>query len=156
MKTISAKESEIERKWHLIDADGLVLGRLATAVAKLLRGKHKTIFTPHVDCGDNVIIINAEKVHLTGTNKMTQKMYYRHTGYPGGIKGLSAEETLNGRYPEKVIEKAVERMITRNILGTKQMKKLHIYAGATHPHEAQKPEVFDLASMNRKNKRSVK
>ncbi|MGD9638574.1 MAG: 50S ribosomal protein L13 [Alphaproteobacteria bacterium] len=156
MKTISAKETEIERKWYLIDADGLILGRLATTVAKLLRGKHKTLFTPHVDCGDNVIIINAEKIHLTGNNKAKQKFYYRHTGHPGGIKGVSAEAVLGGKYPERVIEKAVERMITRNSLGAKQMGKLHIYAGAVHPHEAQKPEVFDLASKNRKNVRSVK
>ena len=156
MKTISAKESEIDRKWYLIDAEGLILGRLATTVAKLLRGKHKTIFTPHVDCGDNVIIINAEKIHLTGTNKLSQKTYYRHTGFPGGIKGASAEAVLSGKYPERVIEKAVERMITRNPLGTKQMKKLHIYAGAEHPHAAQKPENLDVASLNRKNARSVK
>lgn len=156
MKTISAKESEIERKWHLIDADGLVLGRLASTVAKLLRGKHKTIFTPHVDCGDNVIIVNADKVHITGNNKAIQKMYYRHTGYPGGIKGESAASILAGKYPERVIVKAVERMITRNPLGEKQMKKLHVYAGATHPHTAQKPEKFDFASLNRKNVRSIK
>jgi large subunit ribosomal protein L13 len=147
----SAKPAEIEKKWILIDADGLVVGRLATIVANRLRGKHKPNFTPHVDCGDNVIVINADKVRFTG-RKATQKMYYRHTGYPGGIKEVRADKVLEGRFPERVLEKAVERMIPRGPLGRQQMRNLRIFKGAEHPHEAQKPEVLDVAAMNRKNK----
>ena len=154
MKTYSAKPSEIEKKWLVIDADGVVLGRLAAQVARLLRGKHKPTFTPHMDCGDNVIVINAEKVRLTG-NKTADKVYYWHTGYPGGIKERTAGQILDGKHPGRVIEKAVERMITRNRLGRQQMKNLRVYAGAEHPHEAQKPELVDLASWNPKNKRSA-
>ena len=154
MKTYTAKASEIEKKWVLIDADGVVLGRLASQVAKILRGKHKPTFTPHMDCGDNVIVINAEKVHLTG-KKASQKVYYRHTGYPGGIKQAIAGEILSGEHPERVIVKAVERMITRSPLGRQQMKNLRVFAGTEHPHEAQQPEVLDLAAMNPKNKRSA-
>ncbi len=154
MTTISAKEAEIERKWYVVDADGLVLGRLATVLAMRLRGKHKALFTPHVDCGDNIIVINAEKVRLTG-RKMQQKRYYRHTGHPGGIKDTSPEKVLSGKFPGRVIEKAVERMITRSPLGRQQMRKLHIYAGPEHPHAAQQPEVLDVAAMNPKNKRSA-
>ena len=154
MKTYSAKPSDIERKWHVIDADGLVLGRMATVIATRLRGKHKTTFTPHIDCGDNIIVINAEKVKLTG-NKRTDKTYYWHTGYPGGIKSRTAGVILDGNHPERVVEKAVQRMISRNPLGRKQMKKLHVYAGADHPHDAQQPEVLDVAAMNSKNKRSA-
>jgi len=153
MKTYSAKPAEVEKKWVLIDADGVVLGRLASVVATRLRGKHKPTFTPHVDCGDNVIVINAEKVKLTG-RKQADKVYYRHTGYPGGIKEARAGEILEGKYPHRVITKAVERMISRNPLGRKQMKNLRVYAGSEHPHEAQKPEALDLAAMNPKNKRS--
>ena len=153
MKTFSAKPAEVEKKWVIIDAEGVVLGRLASIVAMRLRGKHKPIFTPHVDCGDNVIVINAGKVRLTG-NKLADKTYYRHTGYPGGIKEARAGAILEGRFPERVVIKAVERMITRNRLGRKQMKNLRVYAGAEHPHEAQNPEVLDVASMNPKNKRS--
>ena len=153
MKTYSAKPAEVEKKWVLIDADGLVLGRLASIVAMRLRGKHKTTFTPHVDCGDNVIVINAEKVHLTG-KKLSDKVYYRHTGYPGGIKEVRAGAILEGKHPERLVIKAVERMISRNRLGRAQMKNLRVYAGTEHPHEAQNPEVLDVAAMNPKNKRS--
>jgi large subunit ribosomal protein L13 len=152
--TRSIKPAEVEKKWHLIDAEGLVVGRLATIVAKLLRGKHKASFTPHVDCGDHVVIINADKVKFTG-NKTQQKTYYKHTGYPGGIKGVTAEKVLDGRFPERVLEKAVERMIPRGPLGRQQMKALHLYNGTEHPHEGQKPEVLDVAAMNRKNKANV-
>ena len=154
MKTFSAKPTDIDRKWYVIDADGLVLGRLATVVATRLRGKHKPMYTPHMDCGDNVIIINAEKVAMTG-NKRRDKVYYWHTGYPGGIKSRTAGAILSGNHPERVVEKAVERMISRNPLGRQQMRKLHVYAGAEHPHEAQQPEVLDVAAMNPKNKRSA-
>ena len=153
MKTFSATPSDIEKKWILIDADGVVLGRLASQVAKILRGKHKPSFTPHMDCGDNVIVINADKVKLTG-KKLTDKKFYWHTGYPGGIKERTMGQILEGDYPERVVVKAVERMITRNRLGRQQMKNLRVYAGAEHPHEAQQPEVLDLKAMNPKNKRS--
>ncbi len=152
MKTYSAKPSDIERAWCVIDAEGLVLGRLAAVIATRLRGKHKPLFTPHIDCGDNIIVINAEKVRLTG-RKRADKVYYWHTGYPGGIKGRTAERILDGKHPERVLIKAVERMISRNPLGRAQMRKLHVYKGAAHPHEAQKPEVLDVAAMNPKNKR---
>jgi len=153
MKTYSAKPSEIEKKWLLVDANGVVLGRLASIVANVLRGKHKPSYTPHMDCGDNVIIINAEKVKLTG-NKLKDKVYYWHTGYPGGIKERRAGEVLAGRFPERVITTAVERMIPKGPLGREQMRNLKVYAGATHPHEAQQPQVLDIASMNPKNTRS--
>lgn len=152
MRTYTAKPSEIEKKWVLIDAEGLVLGRLASIVAKILRGKHKPTFTPHMDCGDNVIIINAEKVKLTG-NKRNQKTYYWHTGYPGGIKSRTADKLLDGAHPERVITKAIQRMITRNPLGRQQMSNLRVYAGTEHPHEAQQPEALDVAAMNPKNAR---
>ena len=154
MKTFTATPSDIEKKWILIDADGVVLGRLASQVAKILRGKHKPSFTPHMDCGDNVVVINAEKVKLTG-NKARDKVYYWHTGYPGGIKERTAGQILDGEHPERVILKAVERMITRNRLGRQQMKNLRVYAGSEHPHEAQQPETLDLQAMNAKNKRSL-
>ena len=154
MKTYSAKASEIEKKWFVIDADGVVLGRLATQVATILRGKHKTTFTPHMDCGDNVIIINAEKVALTG-RKLSDKKYYWHTGYPGGIKERTAGQILEGKFPDRVVSKAVERMITSNRLGRQQFKNLRVYAGSEHPHEAQQPEVLDIAARNPKNKRSA-
>ncbi len=149
--TRSIKPAEVEKKWHLIDADGLVVGRLAAIIANLLRGKHKPSYTPHVDCGDHVIVINAEKVRFTG-NKRAQKVYYRHTGYPGGIKGVTAEKVLDGRFPERVLGKAVERMVPRGPLGRDQMRALHLYAGADHPHAGNQPELLDVASMNRKNK----
>ena len=138
----------------MIDADGVVLGRLASEVAKIIRGKHKPTYTPHIDCGDHVVIINAEKVHLTG-RKRENKVYYWHTGHPGGIKGRTAAKILDGAHPERVIEKAVERMVPRGPLGRDQMRKLRVYAGAEHPHEAQQPAVFDFASRNPKNKRTA-
>jgi large subunit ribosomal protein L13 len=154
MKTFSAKPAEIQKKWVVIDAKGLVVGRLASIVALRLRGKHLPIFTPHVDCGDNVIIINAEKVVLTG-RKRQQKIYYHHTGFPGGIKERSANFILEGRFPERVVEKAVQRMLPRGPLGRQQFGNLRVYGGATHPHEAQAPTVLDIAAMNRKNVRSA-
>lgn len=154
MKTYSAKPSEVERKWILIDADGIVLGRLAAIVANILRGKNKPMFTPHIDTGDNVVIINAEKIKLTG-NKLRDKRFYWHTGHPGGIKNRTMSELLTGRYPERVIEKAIERMVPRGPLGRAQLKKLRVYAGTEHPHDAQQPEVLDLAALNPKNKRSA-
>ena len=154
MQTLSVKPAEVQRKWYLIDAEDLVLGRLASIVAKILRGKHKPSFTPHVDCGDCVVIINAEKVHLTG-KKLTDKVYYHHTGFPGGIKGITAGKVIEGKHPERVIIKAVERMITRNPLGRRQMTNLRVYAGTAHPHEAQKPEILDVGAINPKNKRKA-
>jgi large subunit ribosomal protein L13 len=152
MKTYTAKPSDIEKKWWLIDAEDLVVGRLAVVIADLLRGKHKTTFTPHMDCGDNVIVINAEKVKLTG-RKRTDKKYYWHTGYPGGIKERTADKILDGAHPERVILKAVQRMIPSGPLGRQQFSNLRVYAGTEHPHEAQQPEVLDVAAMNPKNKR---
>ena len=155
MKTTkSVKPAEVEKKWLLIDADGLVVGRAATIIANILRGKHKPSFTPHVDCGDNVVVINADKIRFTG-KKLDQKVYYRHTGYAGGIKGVTAGKVLEGRFPERVLEKAVERMIPRGPLGRVQMGNLRVYPGAEHPHEAQNPEKFDIASLNRKNMRAA-
>lgn len=153
MKTYSAKPTDVERKWYVIDAEDVVLGRLASRVANVLRGKHKAMYTPHIDTGDHVIIINAEKVKLTG-KKLQQKRYYWHTGYPGGIKDRTMGQILDGRFPERAIEKAVQRMIPSGPLGRAQLKKLRVYAGAEHPHEAQQPEVLDLAAMNPKNKRA--
>jgi len=153
MQTFSAKPAEVEKKWVLIDAKGLVVGRLATLVAMRLRGKHLPTYTPHVDCGDHVIIINAAKVVLTG-RKREQKMYYNHTGFIGGIKERSAKSILEGRFPERVVEKAIERMLPRGPLGRRQLSNLRVYAGAEHPHEAQQPETLDVAAMNPKNKRS--
>jgi len=152
MKTFSAKPKDIQREWYLIDATDLVVGRLATEVSKILRGKNKPIFTPHIDTGDHVVIINAEKAVFTG-NKTQNKKYYRHTGYPGGIKEATPAKILSGKKPEKVLELAIKRMITRNPLGTQMMTKLKIYAGAEHPHTAQNPKPLDLAEKNPKNKR---
>ncbi len=154
MKTYTAKPSDIEKKWILIDAEDVVLGRLASQVANILRGKHKTSFTPHMDCGDNVIVVNAEKVKLTG-KKAGDKVYYWHTGYPGGIKQRTAGQILGGRHPERVIIKAVERMVPRGPLGRQQMKNLRVYAGPEHKHEAQQPVTLDIAAKNPKNKRSA-
>ena len=151
MKTYSATPADIEKKWIMIDAEGVVLGRLASIVAMRLRGKHKASFTPHMDCGDNVIIINAEKVQITG--KKRQENYYWHTGYPGGIKSRTKEEILEGDHPERVLMRAVKRMLPGNRLSRKQMTNLRIYAGSEHPHEAQAPEVLDVKSMNSKNTR---
>ncbi|MCT8998329.1 50S ribosomal protein L13 [Chelativorans intermedius] len=152
MKTFSQKPAEVEKKWILIDAEGLVVGRLASIVANRLRGKHKPTFTPHVDDGDNVIIINADKVVFTG-RKYNNKKYYWHTGHPGGIKERTARQIIEGRFPERVIEKAVERMIPRGPLGRRQMKNLRVYTGAEHPHAAQNPEKLDVAALSRKNVR---
>ena len=154
MKTFSAKPADIEKKWLLVDAEGVVLGRLASQIALILRGKHKPSYTPHMDCGDNVVVVNAGKIHLTG-KKMSDKIYYRHTGYPGGIKSRTAGEILAGKYPERVVQKAIERMIPHGPLGRRQLKNLRVYAGAEHPHEAQQPEILDVASMNPKNTRSA-
>ncbi|WP_374652824.1 50S ribosomal protein L13 [Dongia sp.] len=152
MKTFSAKPAEVVKKWVLIDAEGVVLGRLASIVANHLRGKHKTTYTPHVDCGDNIIIINAEKVRVTG-NKLEDKVFYYHTGHPGGIKERAWGKILSSRHPERLIIKAVERMVPRGPLGRAQMKNLRVYAGAAHPHEGQSPVTLDVAAMNPKNKR---
>ncbi|GGG46843.1 50S ribosomal protein L13 [Chelatococcus composti] len=154
MKTYSAKPADVEKKWVLIDAKGLVVGRLASIVAMRLRGKHKPTYTPHVDCGDNVIVINADKVVFTG-RKREQKVYYHHTGYPGGIKARTAKFILEGRFPERVVEKAVERMLPRGPLGRKQLGNLRVYRGSEHPHEAQQPEVLNVAALNSKNVRSA-
>ena len=154
MNTYSAKPSEIERKWCIVDAEGLVLGRMASIISMRLRGKHKPTYTPHMDCGDHIIVINADKIQLTG-RKRTDKMYYRHTGYPGGIKSRTAGQILEGAHPERVVIKAIERMVSRNPLGAQQMRKLHVYAGADHPHEAQNPEALDIAEMNSKNTRGA-
>ncbi|MDF1586340.1 50S ribosomal protein L13 [Marinimicrococcus flavescens] len=150
MRTFSATPADIEHGWCLIDADGLVLGRLATIIANRLRGKHKAMWTPHMDCGDHVVVVNAEKVVLTG-KKRSQKIYYRHTGYPGGMKETSAEKILDGRFPERVIEAAVSRMINKGPLQREVMRKLHVYKGGEHPHQAQKPAPVDIAAMNQKN-----
>jgi len=149
MATFVQKPAEVEKKWILIDAEGLVVGRLATLIANRLRGKHKATFTPHVDDGDNVIVINADKVVFTG------KKYYWHTGYPGGIKERTARQIIEGRFPERVLEKAVERMVPRGPLGRRQMKNLRVYAGSNHPHEAQQPVALDVAKLNSKNTRSA-
>jgi large subunit ribosomal protein L13 len=154
MQTFSAKPAEVEKKWVLIDAKGLVVGRLATLVAMRLRGKHLPTYTPHVDCGDNVIIINAAKVVLTG-RKRERKLYYHHTGFIGGIKERSAKSILEGRFPERVVEKAIERMLPRGPLGRRQLGNLRVYPGTEHPHEAQQPQTVDVASMNRKNMRAA-
>ncbi|WP_370674476.1 50S ribosomal protein L13 [Pleomorphomonas sp. PLEO] len=152
MTTYTAKPANIEKKWVLIDAEGLVVGRLATVIAMRLRGKHKATYTPHMDDGDNVIVINAGKVVLTG-RKYTDKTYYWHTGYIGGIKERKARQILEGRFPERVLEKAVERMIPEGPLGRRQLSNLRVYAGSEHPHAAQQPEVLDVKSMNKMNTR---
>ncbi len=154
MKTYSIKPDEIEKKWVVIDAEGVVLGRLASIIATRLRGKHKPEFTPHMDMGDNVIVINADKVQLTG-RKRDEKVYYWHTGYPGGIKSRTARQILEGKNPERLVYLAVKRMLPGGPLSRKQLTNLRIYAGPEHPHEAQKPEVLDVKSMNRKNTRSA-
>ena len=150
MSTYSAKAADIEKKWVLIDAKGLVVGRLASIVAMRLRGKHKPTYTPHVDDGDNVVIINAEKIVLTG-RKREQKVYHHHTGYPGGIKERSAKSILEGRFPERIVEKAVERMLPRGPLFRQILGNLRVYKGAEHPHTAQQPEALDVGALNRKN-----
>jgi large subunit ribosomal protein L13 len=154
MKTYSAKPADIEKKWIVIDAQGVVLGRLASIVAMRLRGKHKATFTPHMDMGDNVIVVNADKIQLTG-NKRAEKTYYWHTGFPGGIKSRTAKQILEGKHPERVVEKAVQRMMPGGPLTRRQLGNLRVYAGTDHPHGAQEPEVLDVASMNAKNTRSA-
>ncbi|MCF8475159.1 MAG: 50S ribosomal protein L13 [Emcibacter sp.] len=153
MKTFSAKPADIEKKWFVIDAEGVVLGRLAAIVANRLRGKHKPSYTPHMDCGDNIIVINAEKVKLSG-KKMDDKIYYWHTGHPGGIKERTARQLLEGEHPERVVTKAVQRMVPSGPLGSVQMKNLRVFSGPEHTHAAQNPEVLDVAGMNIKNTRS--
>jgi large subunit ribosomal protein L13 len=152
MKTYSARPAEVTHNWLMIDADGIILGRLAAYVALRLRGKHKPIYTPHIDCGDHIVVVNAEKVKLSG-RKRTEKIFYWHTGHPGGIKQRTMAQILDGRHPERAIVKAVERMINRGPLGRTQMKKLHVYKGPDHPHGAQQPQPIDLAAVNAKNKR---
>jgi large subunit ribosomal protein L13 len=151
MKTYSARPTEVEKKWLLIDAEGLVVGRLAAFIATRLRGKHKPMFTPHIDCGDNIIVINADKVILTG-NKRDAKTYYWHTGHPGGIKQRNANQILDGRFPTRVLEAAVRRMMPGGPLSNAQLSNLRVYAGAEHPHEAQQPETVDVGALNPKNK----
>ena len=153
-KTYSAKPADIEKKWVLIDASGLVVGRLASIIALRLRGKHKASFTPHMDDGDNIIVINADKVVLTG-RKCDQKVYYHHTGYPGGIKERSAKFILEGRFPERILEKAVQRMLPRGPLGRQQLSNLRVYKGSEHPHTAQNPATLNVAALNTKNVRSA-
>ena len=153
MKTFTLKASQLDKKWLLIDADGLVLGRLAALVADRLRGKHKPTYTPHMDCGDHIIVVNAEKVVLTG-NKRRDSVLRWYTGYPGGLKERSKGAVLEGKHPERVIQKAVERMVPRGPLGRKVMGHLKVYAGPSHPHEAQQPQPLDIAAMNRKNTRA--
>ncbi|MBK5932940.1 LSU ribosomal protein L13P [Rhodovulum imhoffii] len=154
MKTYTATPADIDKKWILIDAEGVVLGRLASIIAMRLRGKHKASYTPHMDMGDNVIVINADKVQMTG-NKRAEKVYYWHTGHPGGIKNRTAGQILEGAHPERVVTQAVKRMLPGNRLSRKLMTNLRVYAGSEHPHEAQQPEVLDVKSMNKKNTRSA-
>jgi len=153
MKTFNIKPADVQKEWLVIDADGLVLGRLASLIALRLRGKNRPTFTPNVDCGDNIVVVNAEKVRLTG-NKAKNSVYYWHTGHPGGIKGLSQGAILAGKHPERVIEKAVERMMPRGPLGKRQMTHLKVYKGTEHPHAAQSPATIDFAARNPKNKRA--
>ncbi len=156
MKTYSAKTADVEKKWVLIDAEGLVVGRLATIIATRLRGKHKPMYTPHIDCGDNVIVVNADKVVLTG-DKRAQHKFFWHTGYPGGIKERTAKELLEGRFPGRVLENAVRRMMPKDSpLARGQLTNLKIYSGAEHPHDAQSPEKLDVAALNAKNAKIVK
>ncbi len=156
MRTYSAKPKDIKKDWIVIDAEGIVLGRLASVVAMRLRGKHKPMFTAHMDCGDNVIIVNAEKVQLTG-RKRKDKTYYWHTGYPGGIKSRTVEKVLEGKHPERVVFKAVQRMLPSNRLSRQILSNLRVYVGPDHPHAAQKPLELDVSAMNTKNvRRSMK
>jgi large subunit ribosomal protein L13 len=154
MSTFNLKAADVQKKWVLIDAEGLVVGRLAAIIARRLRGKHLPTYTPHVDCGDNVVVINADKIVLTG-RKRQDKTYYWHTGYIGGIKERTARQILEGKFPERVLEKAVERMIPEGPLGRKQLKNLRVYKGTEHPHAAQQPEAIDIAALSRKNKRAA-
>jgi large subunit ribosomal protein L13 len=153
MKTYTAKPAEIDKKWIVINAEGIVLGRLASIIAMRLRGKHKPTFTPSIDMGDNVIVINAEKVQLTGRKR--QKPHYWHTGYPGGIKSRTTEEILEGAHPERVVVQAVKRMLPGGPLARQLMTNLRVYAGGDHPHDAQRPAVVDVRTMNKKNTREA-
>lgn len=152
LKTYVARPAEVEKKWWLVDAEDLVVGRAASIIAKILRGKHKATFTPNIDCGDFVVVINADKIKLTG-KKLEGKNYYWHTGYPGGIKERTARQILEGQFPERILESAVSRMISRGPLQRDLMTKLKIYKGSEHPHQAQNPQKLDIASMNKKNKK---
>ena len=154
MKTYTATPADIEKKWILIDADGIVLGRLASIIAMRLRGKHKASFTPHMDCGDNVILVNAEKIQMTG--KKREENFYWHTGHPGGIKSRTKQQILDGAHPERVITQAVKRMLPGNKLSRQIMTNLRVYAGSEHPHEAQDPGVLDVKSINSKNTRMTR
>lgn len=153
MKTYSAKPADIEKKWYVIDAEGLILGRMAAVIATYLKGKHKPMYTPSMDCGDNIIVINAEKVQLSGAKK-DKKIYYWHTGHPGGIKEKNARDILEGDHPERVVIKAVQRMLNNNPMGRQQLKNLRVFVGPEHTHEAQQPEILDVAAMNEKNARN--
>ncbi len=152
LKTYAAKPSEITRKWWLIDAENLVVGRVSTIIANIIRGKHKATFSPNLDCGDHVVVINAEKIKLTG-KKYAEKKYYWHTGLPGGIKERTARQIFEGKFPERILESSVSRMISRGPLQRDIMTKLHIYKGPEHKHQGQTPQILDIASMNRKNKK---
>ena len=154
MKTYTATPSDIVKKWYLVDAENLVLGRLAVLIADYLRGKHKTTYTPHMDCGDHVVVINAEKIHLTG-KKREKKQYHRHTGYAGGIKTTTPAKILEGAHANRVIELAVKRMLPAGPLGRRQMSHLRVYPGTAHPHEAQSPVKLDIAAMNKKNAKRI-
>ena len=145
-QTSSLRKEDVDKKWILIDADGIVLGRLASKVSMILRGKHKPSFTPHADCGDHVIIINAEKVKFTG-KKLDDKIYYWHTGHPGGIKSRTARQIIEGKFPDRVIRMAVKRMIPKGPLGSVQLSNMKVYAGSKHPHEAQAPEMLNISGM---------
>ena len=152
MKTYSVRPSDIVKKWYLVDATDLVLGRLAVVLANYVRGKHKVYFTPNIDCGDHVVVVNAEKIKLTG-NKLNNHMHYWHTGYPGGIKSRSYAQILEGKNPQEAIQLAVKRMVPKGPLGKEQLRKLYVYSGDKHPHDAQKPEFIDLKTMKKKKKR---
>ncbi len=153
MKTFSLRKEDVNKEWFVVDAQDVVLGRLAAIIATRIRGKHKPTYTPHIDCGDHIIVINADKVRMTG-KKTADKVYYRHTGYPGGIKSATAGEVLSGKFPERVLKKAVERMLPKGPLGRQVFTNLRVYTGSEHPHVAQNPQVLDVAAMNDKNKRS--
>ncbi len=154
MKTFSLRKEDVNKQWFVVDAQDVVLGRLAAILATRIRGKHKPTYTPHVDCGDFIVVINADKVRMTG-KKESDKIYYRHTGYPGGIKSATAGEIIDGKFPERVLKKAVERMMPKGPLGRQAFSNLRVFAGAEHPHAAQNPTVLDVASMNPKNNRSL-
>ena len=153
MKTFSLRKEDVNKEWFVVDAQDVVLGRLAAIITTRIRGKHKPTYTPHIDCGDHIIVINADKVRMTG-KKTADKVYYRHTGYPGGIKSATAGEVLSGKFPERVLKKAVERMLPKGPLGRQVFTNLRVYTGSEHPHAAQNPQVLDVAAMNDKNKRS--